>query len=136
MSGTNNNSSNSKEIVEALRRFCRSIELCDDYLRGYYGLKLVRLTFLTSTETSLLTLDETTDNLLVKSSNELKKSKDSSDDSDLPVLSTETIRKLNYLATSKLASLTRKGGADKSQGNAEIDAIKELLDRSTQVVQR
>lgn len=25
-----------------MRRFCRSIELCDDYLRGYYGLKLVR----------------------------------------------------------------------------------------------
>jgi hypothetical protein len=24
-----------------MRRFCRSVELCDDYLRGYYGLKLV-----------------------------------------------------------------------------------------------
>ena len=30
-----------KYLAEALRRFCRSIELCDDYLRGYYGLKLV-----------------------------------------------------------------------------------------------
>ncbi|KAL8707897.1 MAG: hypothetical protein Q9220_007117 [cf. Caloplaca sp. 1 TL-2023] len=28
-------------LVESLRRFCRSIELCDGYLRGYYGLKLV-----------------------------------------------------------------------------------------------
>jgi hypothetical protein len=28
-------------LAESLRRFCRSIELCDDYLRGYYGLKLV-----------------------------------------------------------------------------------------------
>jgi ER membrane protein complex subunit 2 len=28
-------------LVDSLRRFCRSIELCDDYLRGYYGLKLV-----------------------------------------------------------------------------------------------
>lgn len=28
-------------LVEAMKRFSRSIELCDDYLRGYYGLKLV-----------------------------------------------------------------------------------------------
>jgi tetratricopeptide (TPR) repeat protein len=25
----------------AVKWFCRSIELCDDYIRGYYGLKLV-----------------------------------------------------------------------------------------------
>lgn len=31
-----------KYLAEALKRFCRSIELCDDYLRGYFGLKLVR----------------------------------------------------------------------------------------------
>lgn len=31
-----------KDLAESMRRFCRSIELCDDYLRGYYGLKLVR----------------------------------------------------------------------------------------------
>jgi tetratricopeptide (TPR) repeat protein len=28
-------------LSESMRRFCRSIDLCDDYLRGYYGLKLV-----------------------------------------------------------------------------------------------
>ena len=28
-------------LSESMRRFCRSLELCDDYLRGYYGLKLV-----------------------------------------------------------------------------------------------
>jgi len=32
-----------KLLSEAMRRFCRSVELCDDYLRGYYGMKLVRL---------------------------------------------------------------------------------------------
>lgn len=31
-----------KYLAESLKRFCRSVELCDDYLRGYYGLKLVR----------------------------------------------------------------------------------------------
>lgn len=33
-----------KMLSEAMRRFCRSVELCDNYLRGYYGLKLVSLT--------------------------------------------------------------------------------------------
>jgi ER membrane protein complex subunit 2 len=31
-----------RHLIEAMQRFCRSIELCDDYLRGYYGLKMVR----------------------------------------------------------------------------------------------
>lgn len=31
-----------KALSESMRRFCRSVELCDDYLRGYYGMKLVR----------------------------------------------------------------------------------------------
>lgn len=39
-----------QSLGEALRRFCRSIELCDDYLRGYYGLKLVRLLFIPTQE--------------------------------------------------------------------------------------
>lgn len=30
-----------KYYAESVKRFCRSIELCDDYLRGYYGLKRV-----------------------------------------------------------------------------------------------
>ncbi len=30
-----------KYLADSFRRFCRSIELCDDYLRGFYGLKLV-----------------------------------------------------------------------------------------------
>lgn len=31
----------SRQLSEALKRFCRSIELCEDYLRGFYGIKLV-----------------------------------------------------------------------------------------------
>ena len=30
-----------KYLAESLKRFCRSVELCEDYLRGYYGLKKV-----------------------------------------------------------------------------------------------
>ncbi len=32
-----------KMQIDSMRSFCRSVELCDDYLRGYYGLKLVGL---------------------------------------------------------------------------------------------
>lgn len=39
-SGADENASR-RYLAEALKRFGRSIELCDDYLRGYYGLKLV-----------------------------------------------------------------------------------------------
>lgn len=35
----------SKQLADAVKRFCRSIELCDDYLRGYYGLKKVKSLF-------------------------------------------------------------------------------------------
>lgn len=35
--------SSEKYLAESLKRFARSIELCDDYLRGYYGLKKVWL---------------------------------------------------------------------------------------------
>lgn len=34
-----------KVLSEAMRRFCRAVELCDDYLRGYYGLKVVSVCF-------------------------------------------------------------------------------------------
>lgn len=50
---TRNGSSNSNDknsetaslmtISDAMRRFGRSVELCDDYLRGFYGLKIVRI---------------------------------------------------------------------------------------------
>lgn len=39
-SGVDENASR-KYLAGSLKRFSRSIELCDDYLRGYYGLKVV-----------------------------------------------------------------------------------------------
>ena len=43
MSAMNDSESNMlKGLAESLRRFCRSVELCDGYLRGFYGLKMVR----------------------------------------------------------------------------------------------
>ena len=42
-SSAGNDASVDKILSEATRRFCRSIELCEGYLRGYYGLKMVNL---------------------------------------------------------------------------------------------
>ena len=36
-----------RTLAESMRRACRSVELCEDYLRGYYGLKLVSTLVLT-----------------------------------------------------------------------------------------
>ena len=36
-----NESHMERKLIDAMRSFCRSVELCEDYLRGFYGLKLV-----------------------------------------------------------------------------------------------
>lgn len=45
-----NDSNSDRYLADSMRRFCRSIELCDDYLRGYYGLKLVGLAHILTTQ--------------------------------------------------------------------------------------
>ncbi|KAI1818050.1 tetratricopeptide [Poronia punctata] len=99
-----------KRLAEALKRFCRSVELCDDYLRGYYGLKL------------------TTQQLLKEPSGKASKQVESEDWS-LPEVS--TLQKLDQAATEKLAEIVRRNSAGEKgwQGYdaAEIAAAKELL---------
>ncbi|KAH0595177.1 hypothetical protein MHUMG1_06926 [Metarhizium humberi] len=105
-----------KHYAEAVKRFCRSIELCDDYLRGYYGLKLV------------------TDKLVQNT----PKSKKDSEGFQLP--DQAAIEKLNEAATKKLGEIVRRNGAkDKLwQGYdaREIAAARELLDSSSARVVR
>ncbi|OAQ63522.1 tetratricopeptide repeat domain-containing protein [Pochonia chlamydosporia 170] len=105
-----------KHYAEAVKRFCRSIELCEDYLRGYYGLKLA------------------TDKLLQNA----PKSKKDPDGFPLPDQS--TIEKLNQAATEKLGEIVRRNGAKEKlwQGYdaGEIAAARELLDSSSAKVVR
>lgn len=42
MASNANSEGSQKYLAESVKRFARSVELCDDYLRGYYGLKTVR----------------------------------------------------------------------------------------------
>ncbi|WKT43388.1 Tetratricopeptide-like helical domain superfamily [Fusarium oxysporum f. sp. vasinfectum] len=107
-----------KYLASSVKRFCRSIELCEDYLRGYYGLKKV------------------TDKILAEYA-KLKKQSES-DEFSLP--DQQTLTKLNQAATAKLAEIVRRYGAREPlwQGyNAdEIAAARELLDKSSAEVVR
>lgn len=122
MSATSDRESNAGvALAESMRRFCRSIELCDGYLRGYYGLKL------------------TSDQLL---SNNLHSAKSASsslvginDEENLPIPSIQTLRKLNEQATLHLAQIVRSSGTGQYD-DREIAAAKELLDRTTQAMTR
>ncbi|KAK5173381.1 Inositol phosphatase SIW14 [Saxophila tyrrhenica] len=113
-----------KILSESMRRFCRSLELCDDYLRGHYGLKLVTTRLLEVLSTS-------------------KKPQQSSSDpvrGDLAPPSVDAVKKLNELATSKLAEIVRRSNSGEKGWDgysaAEIIAARELLDRDTQKIER
>ncbi|KAF2168910.1 hypothetical protein M409DRAFT_65264 [Zasmidium cellare ATCC 36951] len=113
-----------KGLSESMRRFCRSIELCDDYLRGYYGLKL-------------------TTNRLLDALQSTKKSQQVASDplaGDLAPPSIDAVKKLNEVATAKLAEIVRRGTAGEKGWDgysaSELIAARELLDRGTQQIQR
>ncbi|KAF3000384.1 hypothetical protein E8E14_006875 [Neopestalotiopsis sp. 37M] len=108
----------SRQLAEAIKRFCRSVELCDDYLRGFYGLKLATRKLL----------------------QERPKAAKQSNDDDLPLPDAATLQRLDELATEKLAEITRKFAAGEKgwQGydEAEIVAAKALLEEDSGAVPR
>lgn len=113
-----------KSLTRAMKSFCRSIELCDDYLRGYYGLKF--------TTNQIKTV-------LSKAGNQTVMAKETAED-DIAIPSLSTVQSLNELATSKLGDIIRKSstatpgwtGYDES----EIIAARALLDRDTETITR
>lgn len=107
----------------SLKYFCRSIELNDSYLRGYYGLKLV-----TSKLTPLLSETSSSSN---------KRNNNSQEDDDVPIPTISTVKKLEEVATSKLAEIVRLYKAE-TKGwtgfdEAGVIAARELLDRDGRV---
>ncbi|KAI0123108.1 tetratricopeptide [Xylariales sp. AK1849] len=108
----------SKQLSEALKRFCRSVELCDDYLRGYYGLKLTAKQLLRDPQ---------------------KAFKQSGNDG-LSLPDSITLQNLDELATRKLAEITRRFTAGERgwQGydEAEIAAAKDLLEKDSSATVR
>ncbi|KAK7704313.1 Inositol phosphatase SIW14 [Diaporthe eres] len=107
-----------KYLAESLKRFCRSIELCDNYLRGYYGLKLV------------------TSRLLESAAKPGKQT----DPEDFAIPPTATIEKLNEKSTAKLSEIVRRSTA-KERGwtgfeEAEVEAARELLSKESSGIVR
>ncbi|KAI8633094.1 tetratricopeptide [Xylariaceae sp. FL1651] len=104
----------SRRLSEAVKRFCRSVELCDNYLRGYYGLKV------------------TAQQLLNEPS--LKAPKQTETD-EWSVPSSSALQKLDEVATEKLTEIVRRNSAGEKdwQGydEAEIAAVRELLKSSS-----
>ncbi|KAF9881307.1 kinetoplast-associated protein kap [Colletotrichum karsti] len=113
MAASASDSTSQQQLAESVKRFARSIELCDDYLRGYYGLKLV------------------TNKLLNEPSKPSRQT--GSDDWALP--KTSTLQKLNEVATQKLAEIVRRNGAQDKlwQGydESEVAAARDLLSKES-----
>ncbi|PYI13192.1 hypothetical protein BO86DRAFT_329571 [Aspergillus japonicus CBS 114.51] len=96
-------------LRRSIQYFCRSIELCGDYLRGLYGLFIA---------TSLL----------------LEKKTDCQEESSVSAnsISTDTLESLNTFARNRLEEIVGRRSSDChlwEHGQAELIAVKELLDR-------
>lgn len=115
---TSQQNDTAKQLNEALRRFSRSIELCDNYLRGLYGLKL------------------TTKQLL----GEPQKAPKQTESGGLSLPNPATLQQLDELATEKLAEITRRYSAGERgwQGydEAEIAAARALLENDSNATVR
>jgi len=125
-SSSSQSPSPARQLAESLKRFCRSIELCDDYLRGYYGLKLVT-TFLLANNTEL--------SAAASSSSRKQSSKDADEESGFSIPDTTTIQKLDARATEKLSEIVRRGSAREPGWEGydadEVVAARDLLEQST-----
>lgn len=108
LSGISSNEPNEVQnhLSQAVKRFSRSIELCDDYLRGFYGLKLASDKLLQANSTT-----KANANVAIPS---------------------EKLEKLSQLATLKLEAIVKDRSARRSQGtpHAEVIAAQDLLNRS------
>ncbi|KAF7876786.1 hypothetical protein EAF04_001869 [Stromatinia cepivora] len=113
-----NDSNADRYLAESLRGFCRSIELCDDYLRGYYGLKLASGQLLNKPQTN----------------------RNTKSDTSLPLPDINTIEKLNETATSKLSEIVRRSSAKEpgweGYDEASLIAARELLNRDSGSITR
>ncbi|KAI0885254.1 tetratricopeptide [Annulohypoxylon maeteangense] len=102
---------NAGQLVEALKRFSRSIELCDGYLRGYYGLKLTAKQLLSDAPGAAT---------------------DRTGSEGFAGPDVDTLNRLDEMATEKLAEIVRRNSAGERgwQGydEAEIKATRELLE--------
>ncbi|KAE8133150.1 hypothetical protein BDV38DRAFT_259429 [Aspergillus pseudotamarii] len=105
----------SRYLQRSIQYFCRSVELCDDYLRGLYGLILA---------TSLQLGREFT----------MDSTQASSSASTEDFSPKEKVEKLNLFARRKLEDIVKRRSMDRQlweHAQGELIAAKELLDRES-----
>ncbi|KAL6706925.1 Inositol phosphatase SIW14 [Coniothyrium glycines] len=111
-------------LALALKHFCRAVELNESYLRGYYGLKLVSARLIKALGDAPPPASGSSRRIAQQQQQ---------DEDDVPIPSIETVRRLEEIATAKLAEIVRqyKSGNKGWQGYdaAEVIAARELLDR-------
>ncbi|KAF0331550.1 kinetoplast-associated protein KAP [Colletotrichum asianum] len=117
MAASASDGSSQQQLAESVKRFARSIELCDDYLRGYYGLKLAN--------------HQATNKLLKEPSKPSRQT----DADDWAVPDTNTVQKLNEVATQKLAEIVRRNSAKdrlwQGYDESEVAAARDLLSKES-----
>jgi len=117
--GDANETSIERSLTEAIRRHCRSIELCNGYLRGYYGLKISTDRFLETCHQ-----DNKTNGRAMKDSGSATR------------LALDRVKELNRKATEGLKKIVdhKIVGNNKysDYGESEIISAKALLDQSSQ----
>ncbi|KAH9844453.1 TPR repeat protein oca3 [Teratosphaeria destructans] len=120
-----------RQLGESVRRFCRSLELCEDYLRGFYGLKL-------STDRLMRALEAGSGG--GGGGKVARRGEADPGTGDLAPPSVETVKKLNEVATSKLGEIVRRAGSGEKgwdgYSEAELKAARELLEGSVQKIER
>ncbi|KAL5121909.1 tetratricopeptide repeat domain-containing protein [Pleosporales sp. CAS-2024a] len=111
----------------SLKHFCRSIELNDSYLRGYYGLKML-------TAALIPLLSESTS---VSNKRHNNNNNNNQEDDDIPLPKLDSVKKLEEIATRKLADIVRNASQGKTgwtgYDEAEVIAARALLDRDGKI---
>ncbi|KAL9045341.1 MAG: hypothetical protein Q9214_001598 [Letrouitia sp. 1 TL-2023] len=108
-------------LTESVRRFCRSIELCDGYIRGYYGLK-VRFGDVDLGQKAATRLREE----LAGNRKSAQGSGGSSEKEELLILPVQTVDKLCAKAELVLTDFLRQAKKNETR-SSEISAVMELL---------
>ncbi|KAH7077148.1 hypothetical protein FB567DRAFT_503213 [Paraphoma chrysanthemicola] len=125
LSTSSNNPPSLPSLALSLKHFCRSIELNDSYLRGYYGIKLL------TTKLVPLLADAAPQQVSNKRGNA------QTEDDDVPIPKLATVKKLEEIATNKLGEIVRNASQAKSgwtgYDQAEVIAARELLDRDGKI---
>ncbi|KAI4148532.1 MAG: hypothetical protein L6R39_002769 [Caloplaca ligustica] len=103
-------------LADSVRRFCRSIELCDGYIRGCYGLK---------------TASEDLISVIKSASHGAAQNPSGERNYEIPVPSIKVLQRLNEKATSVLAAAARDSSGNNNPQLPDLTFVSDMLKSST-----